>query len=286
MAQPTRQHQRRWTVIAAGALAAGVALIGLALGVNPASADTGSTAPAVSSTQEVQPEGLVNGPQGNSGDCTKDVCKRIHWCDSTSGTVKDDAPTVVVPQGSQAPSCVKRPVVKKVTCCEQGKGDTIVYVYNPNCFKLRVGVQVDSGTPEVNWINGGDTAEFKFDSIANGDHVIRASVWVKDGVWCNFAKLKLKVNCTESASPSPSVSKSASPKPSASPRPSHTHSASPSPSRSAGVLPPINHTGNNGSLPITGAPVLAIALAGMVLVAAGAGVLLYSRRRRPRAVRA
>lgn len=260
------------------------------MGTSPALASDGSnSSPSVSSTQEVQPEGLVNGPNGSDGQCTQDICKRIPWCDSTNGAVSNDSPYVALSKGDGAPRCVQKPHVSKVTCCEDGVGNVIVWVHNPNTFKLKVGVTIDGGTPEVMWVKPGETAEYKFDHIANGNHVIRASVWVKDNVWCNFAKLKLCVECT---SPSPSHSPSHSPTPSsspsashsASPTPSHSHSASPTPSEShsAGVLPPINHTGN--SLPITGAPTAMIAGVGLFLVGGGFLALVLSRRRKATAV--
>jgi LPXTG-motif cell wall-anchored protein len=251
----------------------------LAAGPAVASDTPGAT---VASTSAVQPEGLINAPDGGGDDqCTKDVCKRINWCDSQGGKIADDAPVVVVTQGGKTPECVQRPAIKKVTCCEDGVGNTIVTVNNPNCIKLRVAVSVDDGTPVIKWIDANGSAEFKFARVANGDHTIRASVWVKKGVWCNFAKVHFKVNCP---TPSPSGSHSTSPSPSASvsASPSHSVSHSASPSHSTGAMPPIKNTGNN--LPVTGSPVGAIAVSGAALLALGGGALWFGRRRRTRLV--
>lgn len=79
--------------------------------------------------------------------------------------------------------------------------------------------------------------------------------------------------------PSPSVTPSASPSASATPTPSASTS-SPAPSLSVSTSP-ASGTGG-GSLPVTGAPMYAVAGVGLVLVVAGVVGLVLSRRRRER----
>lgn len=277
MADQTRTKRRTLRSLSVGAIALGAVLMGLSFGASSASAQTlTGNNPGVTATQAVAPEGLSNnGPRGGDNQCTKDVCKRINWCDAGGkrGVIQGDAPTVALIKGGKTQECVKRPTVKKIVCCEQGAGSVKVQVTNPNCFKLRVMVTVDNGAPVIEWIGANDTAEFDFSHVKSGDHTIRASAWVGGKAWCNFAKVCFKLKC-HSPSPSPShTSQSPSPSPSAS------HTASPSPSKSStGALPPINHTGNN--LPVTGPPTGLFIVGGLVLLAGGIGAIVYGRRRR------
>lgn len=292
MADQTQKGRRRLRVLGACAVAAGAVFLAMGLGTGPAAAQTvANHNPGVTATQSVATEGLNNNGPGGDDQCTKDVCKRINWCDAgKSRVVKDDAPTVVLTKGGKSQDCVKRPTVKKVVCCDQGAGNVKVWITNPNCYKLRVEVTVDNGAPVIKWIEANGEAEFDFSHVGNGNHTVRASVWTKGKVWCNFAKLCITVKCSSpsptpsqtqshSPSPSPSVSHTTSPSPSQ----SSSHTASPSPSKSsAGALPPINHTGNN--LPVTGPPTGGFVIGGLVLLAIGVGAVLFGRRRNHRVV--
>jgi hypothetical protein len=281
MTDHSQWRRRRLSLLAAGAIAAGLLLLfGVALNAAPAVANDTSSGPVVAVTDTVQPDGLVSAPDGGADDqCTRDVCKRINWCDERGDSIKDDAPTIVVPLGGKTPECVNRPTVQKVTCCEGGVGNTTVWVTpNCNCHKMLIAVSIDSGAPIVKWVGGGETAKFTFSHVANGDHTVRASALVKKGVWCNFAKLHFKVKC---ASPSASHSHSASPYPSVSvsASPSHTHSASPSSSKSPTAV--VSSSGNTGgSLPVTGPPAGLIAGVGLLMVLGGIALLLWRRRTR------
>jgi len=284
MADQTGKTRRRLRVWGASLVATGAVLLAIGAASRSASAQTITGAnPGVVATQAVTPEGLHNGPQGGGDNqCTRDVCKRINWCDAKGGDIKDDAPTVALGKDGRTQDCVKRPIVKKVACCEQGAGSVKVWVTNPNCFKLKVMVTVDNGAPVIKWVGANDTAEFDFGQVKNGNHTIRASVWAGGKKWCNFAKVCFKLKCN-SPSPSPSTtSQSPSPSPSASqsasPSPSHSASPSASPSTSkSSAMPPITHTGNN--LPVTGPSTGLFVGVGLLLLAGGVGAIVVGRRR-------
>lgn len=248
--------------LAAFAAIAATVVLSWGLATAPAAAEDPSTGTLDTSVTSVQTaQGETKGDE-----CTGDKCKKINWCDYRPNGqapvgLASDAPMVLLGNEKDGtPSCVKKPKVEYKCCVadQSGKADISVKVTNYNSFKMKVRVWVDSGTPVSKWVDGNSSATYNFSGIANGDHVIHASVWAGGETWCKFKDKEVTVKC---ASPSPSTS--------ASPSASVSPSVSTSPSTTPG-----------GQLPQTGAPVGLIATGGILTAAAGAGLLLIARRRR------
>lgn len=248
------------------AAALGALFAGALLAFGLASAPAAATQDPNAGTLDTSVVSVEKSTDGNDDLCTgSNICRKVPWCPPATGKppvgiTADAAPVVLL--GDEKTECVKFPKVDYVCCVsdESGTANVHVIVGNDNPFKMKVKAQLADGTPIVKWIDGKAKTKFVFKGVANGDYLLKVSVWAGDDTWCSIKPQLVKVKC---APPSPSQS----PSPSVSPEPTQ----SPEPSQS---------TNPGDQLPQTGARVGLITTGGVATVLAGAGIVFLARRRR------
>lgn len=289
----TRASGKRVKRLAGLVAVAAMTMMGLGLMAGPATATDGNTGSVDTSTATVTTNPGVFTDKGQGGDddlCTGDNCKKINWCDGGGrnphlNKVTDDAPMVLTRGGDKGDEhrCIKRPQIDYKCCVPTDKGNVnAVAVTNRAKYPFKIKVQLGDGEPVVRWVKPGETVDFRFKDVANGEHKLVAAVWAGGRSWCVFKVKHITVNCpkptpsTSSPTPTPSVSTSTSPSTSPSVSPSASTSTTPAPGGGGGD--------NEPQLPVTGSSTGVVVGLGSLLVVAG-GVMLFVYRRHRRQVR-
>lgn len=293
---------RRFRRLLAGlAGVAVVAVSGLTLMSGPAGATEGDSGriDTAATTVETQSGALTRG--GGDKDCTGDECKRINWCkggkdlgDKTP-VIQSDAPAVRFGgDKGEKPKCIKKPDMSYKCCVpdKNGTADVVVTVKNPNHkggYKVRATID---GKSQEKWVDAGQTVEFIFTGLGNGKYKVETAVWTgKGGTWCVFKECPIIVKCAVKTTPPttppttvPTTVPTTAPTtvPTTTPPTSNSPSVTPSATVTTSTTPVPGGGGgdNEPSLPVTGSSTGWVAGAGALLVLAGAGALLFMRRRR------